>query len=83
MRHTYILECNDNTLYTGVTMDLLRRVEEHNNSSKGAAYTKARRPVKLVWSRRCKTRAEACKKEREIKHLTREEKVKIIKKKSK
>ena len=82
MRHTYILECADSSLYTGVTIDLERRVEEHNSSPKGAAYTKARRPVKLVWSRKCKTRTEACKKEWEIKQLSRDEKIKLINKKN-
>lgn len=75
MRYTYILECADNSLYTWVTMDLERRVEEHNSGPKWAAYTKARRPVKLVRSFSCETRKEACKKEREIKQLSRAEKL--------
>lgn len=78
MWHTYILECSDDSLYTGVTTDIERRVEEHNSSPKGATYTKSRRPVKLVWSRSCRTRSSACKKEWEIKQLTREEKLKIF-----
>ncbi|MBP9780011.1 GIY-YIG nuclease family protein [Candidatus Gracilibacteria bacterium] len=80
MRHTYILQCSDDTLYTGVTMDLERRVEEHNSSPKGATYTKSRRPVKLVWSCKCKTRSSACKKEWEIKQMGREEKTLFINK---
>ena len=48
MYFVYILECADGTLYTGITTDLERRLDEHNNSSKGAKYTRARRPVVLV-----------------------------------
>ena len=74
----YILECSDATLYTGITTDLQRRVEEHNSSEKGAKYTKARRPVKLVYSQECADRSSASKKEYEIKHLSRKEKLKLL-----
>ena len=43
----YVLECSDGSLYTGITKDIVKRLEEHNTSNKGAKYTKARRPVKL------------------------------------
>ena len=46
----YILKCSDNTLYTGITTDIERRIKEHNSSNKGAKYTKTRRPVKLFYS---------------------------------
>ncbi len=81
MWYVYILECADGTLYTGVTNNLKRRVEEHNFHELGAKYTKARRPVKLVYSKRKKTRATAQKEECEIKNLPRLEKIKLIKKK--
>jgi putative endonuclease len=71
----YILTCADGTLYTGITTDVLRRVREHNSSSKGAIYTKARRPVSLVYSQRCATRSEALKREGKIKKLTRAQKL--------
>lgn len=74
----YILECADNTLYTGVTIDVKRRIEEHNHAKLGAKYTKARRPVHLVYKESCKDRSEACKRERAIKKLTRSEKLKLI-----
>ena len=45
----YILECSDQTLYTGITTDVDKRLEEHNTSDKGAKYTKARRPVRLLY----------------------------------
>jgi len=78
MWHIYILECKDKTLYTGVTTNLKRRVEEHNISSLGAKYTKGRRPVKLVYSRRRKDKARALKEECRIKKLSRDGKLKII-----
>jgi N-hydroxyarylamine O-acetyltransferase len=74
----YVLECNDNTLYTGITTDVQRRENEHNHSPKGAKYTKIRRPVKVVYTQKCNDRSEASKREHEIKHLKREEKLKLI-----
>ena len=75
----YLLHCADNTLYTGITTDLKRRVEEHNSSSKGAKYTKARRPVVLVYSEVYVNRSEASKREYFIKKkMSREEKLLLI-----
>ena len=51
MYYLYILKCSDGTLYTGITVDLKRRVGEHNTSKLGAKYTRSRRPVKLVYSK--------------------------------
>ena len=80
MQHfIYILRCADGTLYTGYTTDVERRVEEHNSEKKGAKYTKVRRPVKLVYSEGFETRSDATKREAEIKKLTREEKLQLIK----
>ena len=76
--YVYILECSDATLYTGITTDLERRVQEHNSSQKGAKYTKVRRPVKLVYSLECDDRSSALKKEYAIKHLSRKEKLKLL-----
>ncbi|KKM95657.1 hypothetical protein LCGC14_1185990 [marine sediment metagenome] len=78
MYYLYILECADKTLYTGITTELNRRVEEHNSSDLGARYTRNRRPVELVYSKKFKDRAEASKEEFRIKNLTREEKLKLI-----
>ena len=74
----YILKCSDDTLYTGITTDIKRRVEEHNNSDKGAKYTKVRRPVALVYSEELENRSVASKREYEIKQLKRQEKLKLI-----
>lgn len=79
MYHLYILECTDGTLYTGITVDLERRVNEHNFSKLGAKYTRARRPVKLVYSKKFRDRSLASKAENKIKKLSREEKTELIK----
>ena len=74
----YILECKDKSFYTGITIDLERRVHEHNFSDKGAKYTKMRRPVKLIYSEKLKNKSEALKREFEIKKLKRVEKEKLV-----
>lgn len=74
----YILKCSDDSLYTGITTDLLRRVDEHNNSEKGAKYTSARRPVKLIYSEESFDRSSASKRERAIKKLTKAKKLELI-----
>lgn len=78
MYHLYILRCADDTLYTGITTDLDRRVTEHNTSPVGAKYTHARRPVTLVYSRRFRTRSNALREEARVKHLSRTEKFSLI-----
>ena len=74
----YILECSDKSLYTGVTNDLKRRVLEHNTSIKAAKYTRARRPVKLVYFEEKENLSQACKREVGIKKLKRLEKLTLI-----
>ena len=78
MYFVYMLECADGTLYTGITTDLERRLDEHNNSSKGAKYTRARRPVILVYSEALETRSLASKREFLIKKLSRNKKLVLI-----
>ncbi|MEA2097513.1 MAG: GIY-YIG nuclease family protein [Patescibacteria group bacterium] len=78
MYYLYILECADKTLYTGITVDLRRRVDEHNFSKLGAKYTKSRKPVKLVYSKKFRNRVTASKEEFKIKMLTRKEKLEMI-----
>lgn len=79
MWQVYILKCKDKTFYTGITTDLKRRVDEHNCSPLGAKYTRGRRPVKLVYSRRAKDKSKAAKLEYEIKKMSRREKMDLIK----
>jgi putative endonuclease len=78
MYHLYILVCSDNSLYTGITKNLERRIEEHNSSKLGAKYTRPRRPVRLVYSRKFRNRANASKEEFRIKALPRKKKLAII-----
>ena len=78
MNFVYILKCNDNTLYTGWTNDLLKRINAHN-SGKGAKYTRVRLPVDLIYFETYETSKEAMKREYHIKkRLSREEKLKLI-----
>lgn len=81
MNYTYILKCSDNTYYTGWTNNLEKRLKDHNEG-KGAKYTKPRRPVVLAYYETFETKEEAMKREYAIKHMTRAEKEKIIKNKS-
>ena len=78
MYYVYIVECSDHTLYTGITTNLARRIDEHNVSKKGASYTKSRRPVVLRYSKRCRTRSSASKKEWQIKQMAKDEKLQVI-----
>ena len=79
MYYLYILQCADKSLYAGITVDLERRLKEHNQSNLGAKYTMARRPVKLVYSKKFLNRSLASKAENRIKKLSREEKIELIK----
>jgi putative endonuclease len=79
MYSVYIVQCNDETLYTGITINLTRRISEHNSSKRGAKYTRARRPVKLVYSKKFRDKSAALKAENQIKKLSRNEKLKLIK----
>lgn len=80
MYSLYILKCRDKTLYTGITTDLERRLKEHSTSILGAKYTRSRRPVKMVYWKRFRTRSAAAQEEVRIKKLPRFEKERLIKK---
>lgn len=83
MWFVYIVECADETFYTGITKDLKRRIEEHNSSVFGAKYTRGRRPVKLVFSKKTKNKSEALKEELQIKKISKQKKLMLIKKRKK
>lgn len=70
----YMLACADNTLYTGITTDLDRRLAEHE-AGKGARYTRGRGPFRLVYRETCQGRAEASRRETAIKSLDRGKKL--------
>lgn len=74
----YVIKCLDGTLYTGITTNLERRIFEHNESKKGAKYTRNKRPVNLEYSERHPDRSTASKREYYIKKLSRLEKLKLI-----
>lgn len=73
----YILKCQDNSYYTGITNDLTHRIKQHN-SGKGAKYTRGRRPVKLVFHEKCEDHSAALKREGAIKKLSRQQKIELI-----
>jgi len=73
----YIVRCRDGSLYTGATNDVTRRVKAHSDG-KGARYTRSRRPVSLVWSRRTKDKPAALRLEYRIKQLERSEKLALV-----
>jgi putative endonuclease len=76
--YVYIVRCNDNTLYTGITKDLNRRLLEHNSGPKGARYTRARRPVALVYCEQAASRSVATSRESHIKKLKISEKGQLV-----
>lgn len=78
--YVYLLLCRDGTYYTGVTTDLIRRVAEHNGAGakgRGAKYTQARRPVRLVYSEELCGRGDAQQREHALRTLSRGEKVRL------
>lgn len=77
--YVYILECADNTLYTGFTNDLDKRLSVHNKG-KGAKYTRGRLPVKIVYYESFPTEGEARSRECAVKKLTRQKKLSLIEK---
>ena len=75
----YMLRCNDDTLYCGITTDIKRRVREHNGEIIGGAkYTMMRRPIEIVYQKKLKDRSLACIEEARIKKLTRAQKEELI-----
>ena len=82
MNYTYILKCKDGSLYTGWTNDLEQRVAAHN-TGKGAKYTKARRPVELVYFEEFETKEQAMKREYAIKQIARKDKLELVRRKEK
>jgi putative endonuclease len=75
--YVYIVQCSDGTLYTGISNNIVKRIEEHNLGI-GSKYTRGRRPVKLVAKWDCADKSHASKMEHRIKRLTREGKLRSI-----
>lgn len=78
--YVYILKCSDNTLYTGYTTDIHRRLSEHNKGI-GAKYTRGRTPCELLYYMNYNTKSEALKEEYRIKQLSRDDKLALIRRK--
>jgi len=76
--YVYLLNCADDSYYTGITTDPVRRLQEHNRDDKKAAkYTRARRPVKMVYFELCQSRSEASIREYEIRKSNRKKKIEL------
>lgn len=75
--YLYILRCKDGSLYTGITTDISRRLEEHRRG-KGAKYTRGRGPLELVYRQVCGTHSQALKRELEVKAMKRERKEQLL-----
>lgn len=80
MYYLYLLECADQSIYTGITTDLDRRLREHKEGKvgKGTNYTSAKGAVKIVYSEEHPYRSSASKREAEIKKMSRQEKLELI-----
>lgn len=77
--YVYMLRCRDDTLYTGITDDIPRRLQAHN-SGVGAKYTRGRGPLTLVYQEACATKSDALKREYAIKQLTKAQKETMLQK---
>ena len=80
MWYVYILRCADASLYTGITTNIHRRLKEHNSQGLGARYTRARRPVEIMYFEESENRSSASVREYEIKQKSRKEKLELIQK---
>ena len=77
MYFVYLIECEDKSIYTGITTDVARRFNEHKNG-KGGHYTSSRQVVKILYTEKFKTRSEAQKREAEIKSWNRLQKLNLV-----
>lgn len=75
--YLYILKCKDGSYYTGITLELERRLEQHKQG-KASRYTRARLPVEMIYSEPCRNHSKALKREYEVKALTRREKESLL-----
>jgi putative endonuclease len=77
MYFLYLAECEDSSIYTGITTDVKRRLKEHQSGT-GGKYTRAKKVKKILYTEKYKTRSQASKREAEIKKWRREEKLALI-----
>jgi putative endonuclease len=76
----YIIRSDDGSLYTGVTTDVERRFNEHARGLRGARYFNGRKPVEVVYTEHSHTRSSACRREAEIKKMSRQDKIEMLNK---
>lgn len=76
--YVYFLRCNDNSLYAGITTDINRRLHQHNHTKLGAKYTRAKRPVTLVYVEEALDKSLACKREYQLKKLSKIQKEHLV-----
>jgi len=74
----YIVRCADDSLYSGITTDLKRRVGEHNSHKLGAKYTRSKQPVTLVYKEKFSSKSTAMRREWEVKKMTKKEKESLL-----
>jgi len=74
----YIIRCDDETLYTGVTTDVERRFREHLGTTRGARYFNGRVPREVVYTETGHNRSSACRREAALKKLSRVEKLRLV-----
>ena len=77
MYYLYLLECEDGTIYTGITNDLERRLKAHQEK-RGARYTRARGAKRMIHTEAFATKSEALRREIEVKGWTRQEKLHLV-----
>lgn len=77
MYYVYILKCNDKSLYTGITKDLVKRLDTHNKG-KASKYTRSRLPVEYIYTEKAPTRSQALKREWAIKQLKKSDKLNLV-----
>ncbi|OUR59897.1 endonuclease [Colwellia sp. 39_35_sub15_T18] len=76
--YVYLLRCNDNSLYAGITTNIERRLHQHNHTKLGAKYTRAKRPVTLVFIESAADKSTASKREYQLKKLTKIKKEQLV-----
>ena len=74
----YILRCTDDSLYTGIALDVERRFEEHLQGKRGAKYFGGRQPVEIVFTARVGNRSRASRIEHRVKRLSRAQKIRLV-----
>ena len=75
--YVYMIVCSDRTIYTGITLDVQKRITEHNKGANGAKYTRSRRPVSLAYQEEFPDRPSASSREYQLKKLNCQQKLQI------